>query len=177
MSVTCALSCLTAMSRRLPLGAAAWLGLPGCLLAPPVEIEAAQENLPPYIDYSETFPAQEVVFADDTDTIELSAGGLFDPNPEPELFYVWYSATRSEVLDSTNTVLIERGELFSQYAPVSISINPCARDLQGRQSESIWLYLTDRRWERVGSAGVVPAPGAFLTARAWTLDLSFVVCT
>ena len=153
----------------------------GCLLGPPVEVEPPRENRPPYVDRDGVLPPDEIVFAGNAAEIRLSLDRIYDPDGEQVLYYAWYSPARSELLSSNRLGRVSSaseayGALFAQYEPVSYSVNPCVAALRGRQTETIWFYLTDRPWQRIGSAGLVAEEGAFLTSWVWVIDLSLVTC-
>ena len=92
-----------------------------CVASPPIEAEPPDINLPPLIDPDRILPSSAIIAVTSSNEIVLEASQLFDPNPEPLLFYAW----------------IADGGWLSQNARVQLSVD---------QED---LYLLPIRWRAV----------------------------
>lgn len=158
----------------------------GCILAPPIETEPQPRNHPPHIWRESVRPQDEIIFASGANDIELAVDAVFDQDEEEVLDFAWYIPTLGRIetgkLDLVGSVEEIEGTdeselgIFYQYEETSYTISPCDSELSGRQSVTVWFYVSDRNWEGTSSTGVTTAPGAFLTSWAWVIDLSNATC-
>ena len=159
------------------------VGLPGCIFAPTYDYAPPEENHPPLIHPDQVRPAQQIIVASGADEIVLSVDRVYDLDDEPELYYIWYSSTLGTVKDSTlarsSDNLAENYGVFYGYdgEDADYRVRPCADELRGRQSETVWFYLTDRNWESVSAVEPEYDDGAFLVSWSWVIDLRDVTCS
>lgn len=155
----------------------------GCILAPPIELEEPFENYPPFIHEDRVSPDTTRVVASGDTPITLSVDTLYDPDNETELEYAWYSTTLG-TLSTGKALLSPQGTeelsygIFYAYDGPTFIFSPCQPALQGRQSETIWLYVTDGEWEFTNNEGVQidQDQGGFVTSWSWVVDLRDVTC-
>lgn len=155
--------------------------LGACLVSPPLELAEPFENHPPFINAASVSPQATTVVASSDSSVTLGVEALYDQDQESELFYAWYSVTLGTIttgtidpLDDEFNTLIDG--IFYEYNGTSYELSPCQIALRGRQSETLWLYVTDRQWERTSSSGVEIDDGAFLASWSWVVDLRDVTC-
>ncbi len=152
-----------------------------CLFAPPLQLEEPFENHPPFIGASNVSPQATTVVASADSSVTMSVETVYDQDQESELFYAWYSVTLGTITTGTLDPLDDEFStrvdgIFYEYNGTSYELSPCQIALRGRQSETLWLYITDRQWERTSSAGVEIDDGAFLASWSWVVDLRDVTC-
>ena len=155
--------------------AAALIPGPACLLPPEIEPEPPAINDPPYLDRNFILPQEEVVLFETRAPKELRVTRLLDPNPEAQLYYAWFGRnlgllTESSAKPEPEAELV-RGR-FYPFEGTSVSIDPCDSRLTGVEREVIWLYVSDRNWERTGSAGVVEQENQYKVAHTWVLEFN-----
>ena len=159
------------------------LGAVSCLVSPPLGLEDPLENHPPFLDEAIVSPPATTIVASSEGSVLLQADVLYDQDDEDELYYAWYSGTLGTITTGTlRRRPTEGGALvygiFYAFEGTTYNFQPCQAALRGRQSETLWLYVTDRQWESTDSSGVELArdQGALLTSWSWVIDLGDVVC-
>lgn len=165
------------------LGVASWcllllssLSLVGGVGCGPVVPETPTQH-PPYIDPDSVSPSGSrlTVFPDQAGNARLSVDRLYDPNEEDELYYAWFSdrdrLLREFNVPRTGTATLN-GTRYHTYEGVSWSdFDPASRCSDGiSATETIWLYVSDGPFRRVGNAGVEPGRGSFMVSHSWVVD-------
>lgn len=134
-------------------------------------------NRPPYIAPDSVSPSGSrlTVFPDQAGDARLSVDRLYDPNEEDELHYVWFSnrdrVLREFTVPRTGETTIN-GTRYQTYEGVSWSDFDvgarCSDDVSA--TETIWLYVSDGPFRRVGNEGVEASRGAFKVSHSWVVD-------
>lgn len=158
----------------------AWALLLSSCVGSPLHVEEAPVNLPPYIDRDFVSPALDVVRVETAREITLAAEGLFDPNEESALYYVWMGE-HSGLLEQAEVGALpgnpRHREVFHVYERVTTRIDPCSERLRDSEDETIWLVVADRRFVRVTGSEVEVAPGGFMVSHSWQLRFRPGLCT
>ncbi|MFU8802771.1 MAG: hypothetical protein ACNA8W_03080 [Bradymonadaceae bacterium] len=162
------------------LSAALLLWLPGCFVSPPIEPLDPELNYPPYIDPVFVRPTQEVIRVDTPEIQRLSVETFLDPNREDVLYYAWIGERlglieQSGVGPSPDQTELFKG-IFYQFGRSEVEIDPCAPELRDVESETIWIYVADRRFVRITGDGVEVEEGGFMDAHAWLLKFGPRLC-
>ncbi len=156
----------------------------GCLISPPIDLEDPRENSPPFIHEDRVSPGTTRVVASGDSNVTLSVDTLYDPDNEEELEYAWYSPTLGTLRTGTAYPVAGQDEdqlsygIFYSFDGPSYVFSPCQSALQGRQSETVWLYVTDGELQFTSNEGVQidPDKGGFIISWSWVIDLGDVVC-
>ena len=157
-------------------------GLIGATACGPVEPEPPEPNRAPYIPPDRVRPDRRLVDVDTLNggVVELEVTELLDPNDENQLFYAWIGDQRGIQrvgnVDSVDTTRIN-GDSYHTFQAVNLRINPCDVVGTGTRHETIWLYVSDRRFEDVSNDRAVPRTGAFVVSRTWVLAYAPQICT
>jgi hypothetical protein len=153
-----------------------------CVLSPPIEPRSVEVNQPPYISPDFILPAEEVVrvdFIPEEGAITLTARQFFDPNNEVELYYAWVAEggwlIESSKVGPTDGSDLYQG-LFYRFGGVEYRFDPCGPNVLGKESETIWIFVSDRPWKRVSNSGVEPESGGFVDSRAWVFQFKPGLC-
>ena len=147
-----------------------------CIVPPPIEPEDNEVNLPPVLEFiTPEFPTQTIT---DPQGVPLSARP-FDPNPEEEIFFAWIGQKigTQQLLSSRRTLNEElfNGALYS-FETIEFTLNPCQERLRGETSETIWLYVSDRRLQQLTETSVETEEGGYISATSWTFDIRPGAC-
>lgn len=145
----------------------------------PVEPQPPEPNRPPHIDSDRVTPEGRVTRLGDTDdpTIDLSVDVLLDPNREDTLFYAWYGSADERALFSVGE--LDRtgapenaNDQFYRFEGVSQTIDACdvVGQANSQQSETIWLFVTDRSFQSATPDSFQLRDGAFVDSWAWVLE-------
>jgi hypothetical protein len=154
------------------LGAGTLMCLAGCVVPPPIEPEPPQNNFPPFIDSVE--PATPVTQVTSS-VISLSVR-LFDPNRETQGLTVAWFGEKSDLIKSGNFPLqptedLDRG-IFYEFGQASHDLSTCGSDLRFEDTETIWVYVSDRRLVFPGDNTVEPeGEDGFVESHSWLLQL------
>jgi hypothetical protein len=160
------------------------LSASGCILSPPIE-PYDEANLGPRIQPIRPDPKSAVknvtreFYEESSFLITLSAS-LYDPNPEPELHYLFWSDERGELLSSRNprpTQEADRDEYY--FGQVELEFDPCTEvQLSIPGSETITLYVSDRGFYTTSPdpTQIEVVEGAILVAYSWTLKYEAGIC-
>lgn len=150
----------------------------GCV---PVEPEPPEPNRPPHIDSDRVTPAGQVTRLGDADdpNIELSVDVLLDPNREDTLYYAWYSSAQGAGRFSFSQVSrigspSGRNDPFFRFQGVSKTIDACdvIGQANSQQTETIWLFVTDREFQRLTPDSFRLQEGAYVASWSWVLEYS-----
>ena len=151
-----------------------WLGIPVLwgsvmLACGPIEVEQLEERAP-YIDPNNVNPDRQTIQVRSSRSIEVST--LYDPNDEDRLYVVWMSDERgfqgSFESDYTGQVQLQQSTFYA-FEGTAIDLDPCEFGGQ-QQDETLWLYVSDRRFASTTDESVKPAQGGFLASRAWNIE-------
>lgn len=152
----------------------------GCFFSPPIEATPAEINQPPFIDPDRLLPGEEVITVTSGGEIVLEATQLFDPNPEPFLFYAWIAEGGWLSQNARTPFSADQGELYRglyhRFDGVSFAFNPCNPNVRDKTSETIFLYVSDRSFVEVTNTSVTPEEGAYLDIWAWVFQIQPGVC-
>lgn len=148
----------------------------GCIVPPPIEPEELELNLPPVLEFiTPESPTQTIT---DPQAVTLSARA-FDPNPEEELFFAWIgSSIGTQQLLSTRRSIDDElfnGALYS-FDEIEFTLNPCQEQLRGETSETIWLYVSDRRLQQRTETSIETEDDGYITATSWEFDIRPGAC-
>jgi hypothetical protein len=153
----------------------------GCIVSPPISPMEAEPNYPPYIDPVFVRPTREVIRVDTPEIQRFSVETLLDPNDEDVLYYAWIGEKLGLIEQYEVARRPEQTELFKgifyQYGRVEIEIDPCAERLRDADSETIWVYVADRRFVRLTATGVEVEEGGFMDAHVWLMKFGPRLCT
>lgn len=152
-----------------------------CLLSPPIEPEPPEINQPPFVDPDRLLPGEEIITVTSSSEIILEASQLFDPNPEPFLFYAWIAEGGWLSQNARTPLSADQGELhrdvYYRFDGISLAFNPCNPNVRDKTSETIFLYVSDRSFVEVTNTTVTTEPGAFLDVWAWVFQIQPGACT
>jgi hypothetical protein len=163
--------------------AVVWLAVlaSGCLLSPPIE-PYDEPNLGPRIQ--PLLPDQRSAVQDvsreylekNEGVVALSAN-LYDPNDEPELFYLFLSDVRGDLFDSRNPMQYRDGDEYF-FGQVEIDLDPCSDVVTVPGTETVTLYVSDRGFYTTSSdpTEIVEVDGAIMVAYSWTLKYEAGLC-
>ena len=145
----------------------------------PVQEEAPEVELPPYIAADFITPDQDVVLVESDAPVELSVETLLDPNPGHDLHFV-FIGERSGVIEQATASRKPTSDLyrdlFYQFDRAEITVDPCSERLRDHDDELIRLYVTDRPFERLSDGGVDVSDDAFLVSHRWLLRFREQLC-
>lgn len=150
----------------------------GCLGAPLSE-EPADVNLPPYIAPDFLTPEEDILRIESAQSVFLAVETLLDPNPEEALHYA-FIGERSGLIEQATAPRQHSSELyrgtFYFFDRVEAEIDPCGERLRNHDDETIRLFVADRPFSRVTSAGVEVEEGGYLISHRWTLRFRAQLC-
>jgi len=151
-----------------------------CLISPPIEPVPPEINQPPYIDPDRVLPGEEIISVTSSSEIILEASQLFDPNPEPFLFYAWIAEGGWLSQNARTPLSADQGELhrdlYYRFDGISLAFNPCNPNVRDKSSETIFLYVSDRSFVEVTNTTVTTEPGSFLDVWAWVFQIQPGAC-
>lgn len=157
------------------------LGGAGCFVSPPIEPLQLEPNYPPYIDPIFVRPTREVIRVDTPDLQRLSIETFLDPNDEDVLYYAWIGEKLGLIEQFEVGRRLDQSELFKgifyQFGRVEIEIDPCSERLRDAESETIWIYVADRRFVRITANGVEVEDGGYMDAHVWLLKFGPRLCS
>ncbi len=154
--------------------------LSSCVAAPPIEAEPPDINLPPLIDPDRILPSSAIIAVTSSNEIVLEASQLFDPNPEPQLFYAWIAdggwlSQNARVQLSVDQEDLYR-DIYYRFDGVQYAFNPCNPNVRDKKSETIFLYVSDRSFLEVTNTSVTPDEDGYLEVWAWVFQIQPGVC-
>lgn len=153
---------------------------PACLLAPPIEPEPPETNRSPFIDPDRILPADPFTVVTDSSQISVGATLLFDPNVETALYYAFVGQRGGQLKNSQSSLAVDQSELhrglYVQYEGAEFIFNPCSAATRDAESETIFLYVSDRPFLEITPNQVTPAPDAFLVSQAWVFEITERAC-
>jgi hypothetical protein len=158
------------------------LGVVAAVACGPIAPEQPPPNRPPYIHPDRVRPERSVVEVDELSggSLQLEVTELLDPNDENRLFYVWIGDERGiqQVQEASplSTTRIN-GDRYHTFQSVELQLDPCEVVSSGTRKETIWLYVSDRRFATVTTDRVVPRSNAYVVSRTWVLEYSPQLCT
>ncbi|MBA2663458.1 MAG: hypothetical protein H0U74_14315 [Bradymonadaceae bacterium] len=159
----------------------------GCLLTPPIEPQEPEMNYPPFIDPDFVRPEREVIRVErevgrvGVPPIRVSVETFLDPNAENVLYYAWIGKRlglieQAQVGPNLEQTSLYKG-IFYQFGRVEIEIDPCIDRLRGVDSETLWVFVADRRFVRVAGDGVQVEAGGYLDSHAWVFEFDAGLCS
>lgn len=148
----------------------AMLILTGCVVPPPIEPEAPEENFPPFIDDVE--PATRTTQVTTSAPLVLSAR-LFDPNAEQSLSVAWIGEKTGFIKTGRfriePTEELDRG-IFYEFGQTSHELSTCTSVLRFEDQETIWVYVSDGQLD-FPSPNTIESEGGFIESHSWLLEL------
>lgn len=154
--------------------------LGACLIAPPIEPEPPSINLPPLIDPDRVLPSASIVTVTSSNEIVLEASQLFDPNPEPLLFYAWIAEGGWLSQNARVQLSVDQDDLYKdayyRFDGVQYAFNPCNANVRDKATETIFLYVSDRSFVEVTNTSVTADDEGFLDVWAWVFQIQPGVC-
>ncbi len=151
-----------------------------CVASPPIEAEPPDINLPPLIDPDRILPSSAIIAVTSSNEIVLEASQLFDPNPEPLLFYAWIAdggwlSQNARVQLSVDQEDLYR-DIYYRFDGVQYAFNPCNPNVRDKRTETIFLYVSDRSFLEVTNTSVTPDEDGYLEVWAWVFQIQPGVC-
>lgn len=154
--------------------------LGACLMAPPIEAQPPEINLPPFIDPDRVLPSASIITVTSSNEIVLEASQLFDPNPEPLLFYAWIAEGGWLSQNARVQLSVDQDDLYKdayyRFDGVQYAFNPCNANVRDKATETIFLYVSDRSFVEVTNTSVTADEGGFLDVWAWVFQIQPGVC-
>ena len=156
----------------------------GCILSPPIE-PYDEANLGPRIqpvrpDSQSAVKSVTREFYEESAFVITLSANLYDPNPEPELHYLFWSDERGELLSSRNPRPTQDADLDEYYfGQVELEFDPCTEvQLSIPGTETITLYVSDRGFYTTSPdpTQIEVVEGAILVAYSWTLKYEAGIC-
>lgn len=155
------------------------LVLAGCFMSPPIHPMEPEMNHPPYIDPDFVRPRRELVRVESI-PVRLSVEAILDPNEEDVLYYAWIGKNSGLIEQAQVWPNLEQSSLykgiFYQFGRVELEIDPCSERLRGVDTETIWIYVADRRFTRVSGEGVEVDTGGYVESHSWVLEFRTGLC-
>jgi len=152
----------------------------GCLIPPPIEPEPPEINRAPFIDPDRVLPADPFIVVTDSTPISIAASQLFDPNVENALFYAFLGQRGGQLKNSQAQIAPDLTDLhrgvYVQYEGADFVFNPCGVATRDAESETIFLYVTDRPFQEITSDSVTPADDAFMVSFSWVFQIAEGAC-
>jgi len=151
-----------------------------CLISPPIEPEPPEINQSPFIDSDRVIPADPFIIVTDSTPIAVEASQLFDPNVETALYYAFIGQRGGQLKNSQAQLAPDQEELYRgiylRYEGADYSFNPCSVATRDAESETIFLYVTDRPFLEITPDSVSPADDAFMVSYSWVFEIAEGAC-
>ena len=125
-------------------------------------------------------PPDPFIIVTDSTPIAVEASQLFDPNVEPALYYAFIGQRGGQLKNSQAQLAPDQTDLhrgiYIRYEGADYSFNPCSVATRDAESETIFLYVSDRPFLEITPDQVTPAEDAFMVSYSWVFEIAEGAC-